>query len=553
MAPKRVAKGTGLISESASLSVAARIAEIERKRKITNGPEPRQAQGSTSIWRAAPKFTPGELSASSTTLVTSITDTTPRIPLRSDHASIRNSRRGGVDKAIRALEARGLETLVTELQTGRDAATGTGNRQSHINTWTEFHRRIFGPILPVLPITTKKLIPIGALFKAGDFRSFPNYLTSIKSYHLDEGHSWGEVLAHTTTWVSRSVSRGIGPPRQSAPLPMTKVIALSRGYQPVVEDGPCNPQATFLLAAIFLLREVEMTATRLAHLTFDAEQCTITWLLSSSKTDPEAHGVERSWGCLCGSPQLPCPYHIGLLIFDSANKYADRCHLSSEERKYLPLFHNLEGTSPSKQAMVSTFEYLAVSCGLDVMSCDGQRKFGGHSARVTGAQSLAACGIPVDKIRILARHSGDAVLRYVKDAPLKSLQADLGLSTAFINPKTCKQLRMLTERVNDLTTKVQAQAEEMQAMISISCKKDHICYVQNLFNSKIHGMRPGDATTTACGWKVGPAKVKRGQVRFLSSITSESWQTLCSRCLAPERAAAKQLASREELECILSE
>ena len=55
MAPKRVAKGTGLISESASLSVAARIAEIERKRKIANGPEPRQAQGSTSIWRAAPE------------------------------------------------------------------------------------------------------------------------------------------------------------------------------------------------------------------------------------------------------------------------------------------------------------------------------------------------------------------------------------------------------------------------------------------------------------------------------------------------------------------
>ena len=551
MAPKRFAKGTGLISESATLSIADRMAEIERKRKSSSSCEPRQEQGSS--WKAAPKFAPGQLAKASSSTQAIAATAPSRLPLRPDHAKIRNSRRGGKDKAVRALESRGLGPLVDDLYTGRDAAIGTGNRQSHINTWTEFHVLIFGDSLPVLPITTKKLIPIGAMFKAGDFRSFPNYITSIKSHHLDEGHSWGGVLAHVTTWVSRSVSRGIGPPRQSAPLPMTKVMALNKSYAPLVADGPCNPQATFLLAAIFLLREVEMSATRMEHLSFESEQQVLTWQLSSSKTDPEAHGVERSWGCLCGSPQLPCPYHIGLLIYNSTNKYADNNRISSEERNYLPLFHSLDGSTPSKQAMVSTFEYLAVACGLEVESSEGQRKFGGHSARVTGAQSLAVCGIQVDKIRILARHSGDAILRYVKDAPLKSLQADLGLMPSTTNIKHNRELKLLTDKVDDLARKVLEQTNDLEALNSVITNRDHICYVQNLSTLAIHGMRPGGATTTACGWKVGPAKVKRGQIRFLNSIAAEAWQTLCSRCLTPERAAAKQLASREELDGVLSD
>ena len=59
----------------------------------------------------------------------------------------------------------------------------------------------------------------------------------------------------------------------------------------------------------------------------------------------------------------------------------------------------------------------------------GLRLFGGHTPRVTGAQVLAAVGIEVNTIRILARHSGEAILRYVAEAPLRSLRADLGLGS----------------------------------------------------------------------------------------------------------------------------
>ena len=57
----------------------------------------------------------------------------------------------------------------------------------------------------------------------------------------------------------------------------------------------------------------------------------------------------------------------------------------------------------------------------------GIRAFGGHSARVSGAQLFAALNIEVNKIRLMARHSGEVIMRYVQDAPLRSLRADMGL------------------------------------------------------------------------------------------------------------------------------
>jgi hypothetical protein len=91
-----------------------------------------------------------------------------------------------------------------------------------------------------------------------------------------------------------------------------------------------------------------------------------------------------------------------------------------------PLFPAVGGGAPSKVAVVGTFEALGSLIGQPLLSEVGIRLFGGHSPRVTGAQLLAAAGVEISKVRILARHSGDAILRYVSDAPLKSLRAELG-------------------------------------------------------------------------------------------------------------------------------
>ena len=93
-----------------------------------------------------------------------------------------------------------------------------------------------------------------------------------------------------------------------------------------------------------------------------------------------------------------------------------------------PLFPTSRGNMPTKEAVVFTFEHIGEQLGQPLTSAAGLRLFGGHSPRVTGAQHYAALGLEINKMHILARHSGDASLRSVSDAPLKSLRAHLGLS-----------------------------------------------------------------------------------------------------------------------------
>ena len=86
------------------------------------------------------------------------------------------------------------------------------------------------------------------------------------------------------------------------------------------------------------------------------------------------------------------------------------------------------GTVASQNFVVLTFEKIGMACCQPGLSEPGLRLFGGHTPRVTGAQMYAALGLGINKSRLLARHSGDTILRYVQDAPLRSIRTDLGLA-----------------------------------------------------------------------------------------------------------------------------
>ena len=92
-----------------------------------------------------------------------------------------------------------------------------------------------------------------------------------------------------------------------------------------------------------------------------------------------------------------------------------------------------------------------------------------------------------------------------------------------------------------MATKVEVQDAAITALQAYTSDRRVIAYVQNLTTRAIHGQRAGDSSSTICGMKVGPARVKRGAVRFLNTVSGENWKTLCERCLLPEREAAKAL------------
>ena len=64
---------------------------------------------------------------------------------------------------------------------------------------------------------------------------------------------------------------------------------------------------------------------------------------------------------------------------------------------------------PTAAAVVLTLERIGPLCDQPLISDTGFRLFGGHTPRVAGAQLFAAMGIEINKIRLLARHSGDAI------------------------------------------------------------------------------------------------------------------------------------------------
>ena len=150
--------------------------------------------------------------------------------------------------------------MVGDLLRDRIAKSGVASAASCINTWQYFRKLAFAadsPMVPVYPVTPRSLVLVGALSKKGGYRKFPNYLSAAKAAYIEERFEWGQLLAHTAGWGTRSVLRGIGPARQSCSFRVARLCQLARSSAAIVLDGPQAPVHLALFATIFLLREVE--------------------------------------------------------------------------------------------------------------------------------------------------------------------------------------------------------------------------------------------------------------------------------------------------------
>ena len=87
--------------------------------------------------------------------------------------------------------------------------------------------------------------------KLAGYRSFGNYLSRAKIEHINAGGTWNQLLERAGADCVKSVMRGLGPARQSAPYPLEQVAVLCLNEQPLVEQGPVNPRALAVLGAWF--------------------------------------------------------------------------------------------------------------------------------------------------------------------------------------------------------------------------------------------------------------------------------------------------------------
>jgi hypothetical protein len=159
---------------------------------------------------------------------------------------------------------------------------------------------------------------------------------------------------------------------------------------------------------------------------------------------------------------------------------------------------------------------LGAMLGQPLVSETGIRTFGGHSARVTGAQALAAVGVEINKIRILARHSGEAILRYVADSPLKSLRADLFTLTArSAGSSSCPagspaavltRLRKLEAATSTLRSDLETQAQDVVALATGYARTDDRVFIQNTITATVHLALSLDGGHATCGWRFSTAR-----------------------------------------------
>ena len=123
---------------------------------------------------------------------------------RSDAPIIRNVRRGSASEAISSFRLEGEPALVDELIRDRSANSSQAPAASMVSTWHRFHHEALdtpAAATPVLPVTIRSLVVVGALFKRGGYRSFDNHVSAIKGQHIEAGYGWTQLHAHTAKWV----------------------------------------------------------------------------------------------------------------------------------------------------------------------------------------------------------------------------------------------------------------------------------------------------------------------------------------------------------------
>ena len=113
------------------------------------------------------------------------------------------------------------------------AATTNLSRASWLKTWLVLHEAVcerLGISEPAFPLTPAGVQSIAALFKAGGYLSFDNYMFRAKAEHVAvEGPNgiWTEALDRVCKDCMRSVGRGAGAARQSSPLDVVALAAMS--------------------------------------------------------------------------------------------------------------------------------------------------------------------------------------------------------------------------------------------------------------------------------------------------------------------------------------
>ena len=283
---------------------------------------------------------------------------------------------------FRAMEAFERDVLATSTREALEAKMRT------------IHRALAGWGLTPFPPSLFTIRALGATLKRGGYRSAASYLYLLKTEAQRRGCGWPDPYQRALKDAIRSCERGMGPPTRVQPLPFESLGLLAAGVAAWNAGGPASPRRAMVVGAWWMMREIELSTIRAAHVQFSGCWMTsglgVRLTLPASKNDCAALGASRAHRCQCrGRVRADCPAHCVLAQLFWLRRAFPARFSDGRPALDLPLFPDAAGRVVEKPAMVASIVLAARALGV-VDLADGSERASGHSLRCTGAQSWCA-------------------------------------------------------------------------------------------------------------------------------------------------------------------
>ena len=344
----------------------------------------------------------------------------------------------------------------------RWASSSQAPRESRRLTWTRLSAKRG---LPNLPITRESLFAVGALLKAGGYRSSAQYVSVAKQKHREAGFTWGPELDEARAQCLRSINRGLGPATPKLDLRIENAddrfaSLLQQAYLELkvsFEDRLQFAAQACITACWFMLRGIELANVQARDVVFNRQARTVKLQLPVSKTDTEAKGCYRVHKCICdprheagcsnttppelfGTAFQKCSCKSGLHVLCVYHALLQVVVQLRKQQLWTPTTHVF---APRSGGIASKFQVimLARACAfilqqeqLDAWGPEAINRWSQHVFRVAGAQMFARALLDVPYIQLLGRWGSSAVLRYVQEAAVLLPEKAASAVAAHVSP-----------------------------------------------------------------------------------------------------------------------
>ena len=434
--------------------------------------------------------------------------TPPKASKRADVALVRTRRKASLKEAT---VVAGMAGPGSQCIADLEASFSASSSKASVASKRETIQKILGA-LPVCdttyPLDVYKVKALAAVLIKAGYTSADSYLVEAKCVHVEGGWEWTHQLDRFFKMAKRACLRGKGPERRAPEVRIdkwwTKKIGIGMSPASVL-----FPNELFVLAACFLLREVELAAFSVESLLLDRARQQVCLRWDVSKTDQGAKGIQRVLQCQCKSfiCHHSCPF-----------KVADDLLAKLRARGLDPagLCWNRRGQRATKSQIVATWSKVY---GM---------KVSGHSPRRSGTMRYLREGWSIAQISYLGRWKSAVVYKYAEEA-LAELPALSEKETTIAKDQNSKkdtqgnaeEVRKLQDLWTSTATKIEkykadakTMSKELKEEIAVlkTAAKGHGLLpkkVKALVGGKIHHnsplpiFSPAISWKTRCGWHFG--------------------------------------------------